>query len=118
MQLIRYFNRYRKEFIYLLTCFIGLFLIHLTSNTRSEIYPLKWYYLSTPLGLLQATFGNNLELSEWLSYLHSQTPSPEQPLMTVIVVIILMILSFVFLIIKKRELSNLTITHNYEKFQK
>lgn len=77
----------------------------ISSLNSNEIYELKWYYLSTPVGLIDATlFTEDEELQYYYSYLKTVETQKETSLIAVILATIGVIFSNSYLIFTKKRL--------------
>lgn len=64
------FLKFRNEF-FISFSLLAVFLLSFY-GTKFQFYFLKWHYLSTPIGLVDAISQRDEELSGWLGYLLSQ----------------------------------------------
>ncbi len=90
-----------KELIYIFFSFICILILSFLGKSLM-FYGLKWHYLSTPIGLIHAYIGSDLELKFWIEYLLGQKAPSGHSLSQIIAALVSSGVSLLYLIAKQK----------------
>ncbi|MFW6286266.1 MAG: hypothetical protein ACOC16_04055 [Nanoarchaeota archaeon] len=76
-----------------------------------NLYDLKWYYMSTPIGLIHGLTGFDKELTSWFLYLLEVKPEKYNSPLIILISLSTIIVSYLFLSYSRRKF-------NYERVRK